>query len=281
MPKPKSTRKTIGFGAGKITAPVQGEKRTALLELEMLQALQKIGAYTSELTMTQDGSVILPASLWAKLAVAVVLSRVGLAAQNAQRLYGVPASFLIAQFIVHHGYDGEPEATEGERFMGESQLLSEAKELATNPQFLPALELRDSPVAYARRLCELGLGDDSYLLDLAGLIVDHDLWECDLRYGTPPEFLGKNVSVDEAAAILSESPTSIRYLIKSGELIGLLYPGADHRDHVVGHSIYAYTQRRLLQEIEEHGKAMPARGKLLLMDCQPSPLDHSSGPTAG
>lgn len=277
MPKPTSIRrKEIKTGPPKVTAPIQSEKRTALVELEMLQRLQQIGVYTSELTITQDGSDVLPVSLFEKLAVAVVLSRVGLAAQNAQRVYGVPASFLIARYIVDYGYNDGPQPEEGERFMGESLLLSEAKELATNPQFVSALELAASPVAYARRLCELGLGNNLYLLDVADLIVRHDLFQCDWRYGTRPQFFGRNIEVEEAAAILSESATSIRCLIKSGDLVGHLYGGNDGRDFVVGNSLQGYAERRLLQEIEVHRKGTPGpRGRLLHFAAAVAPTPSS------
>jgi len=274
MPKPTSIdrKKTK---PPKITAQIQPEKRTSLLELQMLQSLQEIGVFTSEFTINEDSPATLPMSLWEKLAVVIVLSRVGLAAQNAQRVYGVPASFLIARFIVDYGYDGEPQAEDGERFMGEALLLSQAKELATSPTFSPALELAGSPVAYARRLCELGLRgrlreldprDDGtfYLLDLADLIVCHDLFQCDWRYRVLPNFHGRMLEVEEAAAILSESATSVRCLIESGDLAGRLYGGNDGRDFVVGSSIEGYGQRQLLQEIRGHSKGRSGpRGKLL------------------
>ncbi len=265
MPKPTSIdrKKTE---PPKITAQIQSEKRTSLLELQMLQSLQEIGVFTSELTITEDSPATLPSSLFEKLAVVIVLSRVGLAAQNAQRVYGVPASFLIARFIVDYGYDGEPQAEDGERFMGESLLLSQAKELATSPTFASALELAASPVAYARRLCELGLGADQpcYLLDLADLIVRNDLFECDWRYRVLPNFHGRVLEVEEAAAILSESATSIRCLIKSRDLAGHLYGGNDGRDFVEGSSIEGYGHRQLLREIEDRSKGRPGpRGKLL------------------
>ena len=154
---------------------------------------------------------VIPRRMLDSLVFAVILSRLGLAAQNAHRLTGVPASFLIADFVMTYGYDSaalgtgleELEDEGSEQVSIEQLLLSEAERLTTE-NFREALHLADSPVAYARRLCELGLSCGHYdagdLLakDLATIILDNELWDCDARYGTNDLLKSKGIEAFRA-----------------------------------------------------------------------------------
>jgi len=191
---------------------------------------------------------LIPLRLFNDLAMVVTIACIGQAAENAQRVYGVPASFLIAKYITDHGYPHAPiKAEDDERFPAERTFLQEAERLATDIHLSAALELAANPIAYAQRLWELGFGDDMLLFDIAARIADCDLRDCDRRY----DGAGENpscVSIDEAASILSETPERVRSLIEAGELL------ATQMDVVV-HSLRHYEQRRLWRTIRNRHRS--------------------------
>jgi hypothetical protein len=246
MPKPRSARPS------KPTL-IQDEKRISLAEHGLLQGMQKLSPYLDEMVHNNEQPAVIPRELYNSLAMLGTIAHCGIPAQNAQRVHGGPASFLIADHITYYGFCQIPPLEEGERFAGERHFLNEARRLATSRKFQPALELAASPVAYARRLHELGFFEhDVHLLDVVSRITAHDLFECDWRYAAkkPPY----EVTVDEAAAFLSERPESIRFLLESGVIMGLI------GGKVLYQSLFSYAQRHLARKIESELLARcPAR----------------------
>ncbi len=220
----------------------QDEERISAAENGLLQGMQRLSPYLDELTHNYERPAVLPAELYDKLAMLATISHLGPAAQNAQRVHGVPASFLIASHITDYGFHQIPPSEEGERFAGERHFLNEARGLATSRKFSSALKLADSPVAYARRLWWLGFFDEDILfLDVVWRIVDYDLFECDWRYAAvkPPY----EVTLDQAAEFLPGTRESIRALLDSGQIEGML-------DKVYYRSLFSYEQRWLVRLIE-------------------------------
>jgi len=190
---------------------------------------------------------VLPYRLVNDLSVLVVVSRITEAAQNAMRIYSVPASFLIAKYIAIHGFN--PSIKKGERFAAERLFLGEARTLATDKGLSAAMELAGSPIAYARRLYELGYFQDHFtLFDVASYIADYDLADCDDRYRRPGDPL--YVSIEEAARWLSVTPDRVRWLAKTEEipLVGF------GEGRVQCRFLRLYEQRRLYREVTEAWK---------------------------
>ncbi len=169
-----------------------------------------------------DGSDLIPGTVMEYFSVLLVLSRIGLAAQNAQRVHGVPASLLIGKYLVDYGW-----CPEGSREEAEQLFLEEAETLSRNFPTPPVLHLVRSPVEYAIALDKLGgLMDSStgdagrvYLLDVIDRILDHGLLECDYRYGTGGLYdIGDNLCPEDVATVLSCSLESVFRLFESGEL---------------------------------------------------------------
>jgi hypothetical protein len=170
------------------------EKRLDANTQLWLLSLEKV-AFLDPL-FVQDGSDLIPGSLMEQFSLLLVLSRIGLAAQNAQRVYGVPASFLIAKYLTDYGWDPEHSSEEAEQLF-----LKEAETLSRN--FPTELDLLSSPVEYAIALQKRGGlvnsqdGDSHvvHLMDVAERILDYGLLECDYRYGTGGLYdIGEDVS---------------------------------------------------------------------------------------
>ncbi len=239
-PKPLFTRKPPKANAHESEAPMP------LCERELLKGLQGLVPCMDEFASRDDsGSDVIPDRLFDDLAIVVTISCIGPAAQNAMRVHGVPASFLIAKFMTDCGYVTQPPETEqGERFPFELMFLKAAKNLASNKRFSPALKLANSPIAYAQRLKDLGLVSDIEMLDIAYRIANYDLVDCDRRYTSHPS----EVTVDEAAKLLSETAEYISQLLAAHELFGL--GGKVHFG-----PLQRYQQRRLNHEIEGRHKS--------------------------
>ena len=192
----------------------------------------------------EEGSDLIPGTLMESFSLLLVLSRIGRAAQNAQRVHGVPASFLIAKYLVDYGWGDEHSSEEAEQLF-----LKEAETLSRN--FPTELDLLSSPVEYAIALQKRGslvnslTGESNavYILDVAEWILNHGLLECDYRYGTGGLYdIGQNVSPEDVATVLGCSADSARRLYDSGELTGFSNRPW-HPWSVSGHLLRTYVQR--------------------------------------
>ena len=247
--------------------PLDAHTQLWLLSLEKVAFLDP--------AFVEDGSDLIPSTIMEYFSVLLVLSRIGLAAQNAQRVYRVPASLLIGKYLmdyVWHPGDSREEA--------EQLFLEEAKTLSRN--FPTALDVVSSPVEYAIALHNLGGlvnpetggADSLYVLDVIGRIVDHGLLECDYRYGTGGLYdIGASLCIEDVATVLGCSVGSVRHLVKSGELKGLRACSCSDECcsswSINGHELRTYVQR--VQRI--HWK------KLLGTHANGSPVDQSKQDT--
>ena len=194
--------------------PLDANTQLWLLSLKKLPALAP--------AFIQDGSDLIPNTVMEYFSVLLVLSRIGLAAQNAQRVHGVPASLLIGKYLVDYGWGPEHSGEEAEQLF-----LEEAETLSRN---LPGdLGLLSRPVEYAIALQKLGGLVNSrtgepykmYFADVVGRILEHGLLECDYRYGTGGLYdLGAYVCPEDVAIVLGCSAERVARLIESGELPG-------------------------------------------------------------
>ncbi len=234
------------------------EKRISLLDRIVLGHLRKVSECISEQQGHRDSETLIPRTVESYLSIAGQIAWVGPAAQNAQRLFGVPASFLIAANIYEHGSGDEVPTQMGDRFPGEQHLVEEAKHLATHPKFRSALKLAASPVRYARRLAELGYFDLDELRTVAGYIANYHLFECDWRYSEAPQ----EVTIEDAAHALSLSFGAVVSKLRSEELDG--FPGRDDQPGYVRYSsMKSFEQLALLKEIESTSEKKPrTRGSL-------------------
>jgi hypothetical protein len=227
------------------------EKRLDANTQLWLLSLEKV-AFLDPL-FVQDGGDLIPGIVMEHFSMLLMLSRIGLAAQNAQRVYGVPASFLIAKYLVDYGWD-DPEYSSEE---AEQLFLKETKTLSRN--FSTELDLLSSPVEYAIALQKRGglvnslTGESNavYILDVADWILNYGLLECDYRYGTGGLYdIGKSVSPEGVAAVLGCSADSAHRLYKSGELTGFSNRPW-HPWSVTGHLLRTYVQRFQWKEFKD------------------------------
>ena len=254
-PKPKSVR----LPAPPPAQPLSPSERGLLRDLQRL---------SRRMAQVADDGIpnVLPSRLVNALSVLVVVSHITEAAQNAMRAYSVPASFLIGEYIAIDGFN--PTIEEGERFAAERRFLREARNLATDESLSAALELAGSPIAYARRLCELGYFDLSTLFDVASYIAEFDLADCDSRYRLDPF----KVSIEEAARLLSTTPDAVHWLIETGEI-----PGSGEAGMVFSKFLRLYEQRQLYREVSRAWKnrdrcqdAAAQDKKLIVLHAEPA-----------
>jgi hypothetical protein len=234
------------------------EKRLDANTQLRLLSLEKV-AFLDPL-FVQDGSDLIPGAVMEHFLLLLILSRIGRAAQNAQRVYGVPASFLIGKYLVDYGWDDEHSSEEAQQVF-----LKEAETLSRN--FPTELDLLSSPVEYAIALHKRGglvnsLTGNShvvYLMDVAERILNYGLLECDYRYGTGTGGLydiGQDVSQEGVATVLGCSADSARRLYESGEFIGGRKRCAGFSNWpcghwtVNGHLLRTYVQRVRWEEFE-------------------------------
>ena len=214
--------------------PLDANTQLWLLSLKKLPALAP--------AFIQDGSDLIPNTVMEYFSVLLVLSRIGLAAQNAQRVYGVPTSFLVGKYLVDYGWMPEHSGKEAEQlFLNEAEALSR--------DFPAELDLLSSPVEYAIALGKLGglvnseSGESGELFDVADRILDHGLLECDYRYGTGGLYdIGRDVPPEGVATVLGCSVESACRLYESGELTGLSERPRG-RWSVGGHMLRVYVQQ--------------------------------------
>ena len=226
--------------------PLDGNTQLWLLSLEKLPFLDP--------PFVNDQSDLIPSTIMEHFSMLLVLSRIGLAAQNAQRVYGVAASFLIAKYLTDYGWYPEHSGKKAEQWF-----LKEARTLRCN--FPADLDLLSSPVEYAIALQKRGALVNSctgepgemYCQDVVSQILEHDLLECDYRYGTgglydlgkDPQFPRPNdLCPEDVAAVLGCSVESASRLYESGELTGCReMPSTSDHWTVRGPQLRAYVQR--------------------------------------
>ena len=256
-------------------SPTQNEQREKPLDANTqlwLLTLKKLPALDGE--FVQDGSDLIPVSVMEYFSVLLVLSRIGLAAQNAQRVYGVSASFLIGKYLVDYGWMPEHSGKEAEQLF-----LKEAETLSRN--FPADLDLLSRPVEYAIALDKRGglvnardgESGRTYVSDVAERILDHGLLKCDYRYGTGGLYdLGKDpqfprptdLCPEDVAIVLGCSAERVARLIESGELPGhfTAYSFSEKRSinwRITGPRLREYVQRVQWQKFE--GALPPALGE--------------------
>lgn len=239
------------------------EKRLDANTQLWLLSLEKV-AFLDPL-FVQDGSDLIPSAVMEHFLLLLILSRIGLAAQNAQRVYGVPASFLIGKYLTDYGWGDEHSSEEAEQLF-----LKEAETLSRN--FPTELDLLSSPVEYAIALHKRGglvnsLDGDSHvveLLDVAERILNYGLLECDYRYGTGGLYdLGQDVSPEGVATVLGCSADSARRLYESGELVGGRKRCAGFSNGLCGHwTVNGHLFRTYVQRVrwEEFEGSLPPVG---------------------
>jgi len=215
-----TTQRSLSLHAiRKTRLPVRREKTLDIHTQTLLPALQKLPLHPDCADCSSD---LIPNSMWDQLFALVTISRIGLVAQEAHRIYGVPASFLMAKFMIDHGWfpTEYPKKWLSEIFLKEARFYSGAK-------FRGAFKFASSPVEYVIALYKRGGmrrdGDpgsgDLYAFDIADKIVYFDLMECDGRYGDGPLFdVSRDPTVEEAAEIVGRSTEFIRCLVESREL---------------------------------------------------------------
>jgi hypothetical protein len=140
---------------------------------------------------------LIPQILQGSFVVLKFLSRTVLAAQKAQRCFGVPASVLIAIAINESAWEVDDLAVAHARTVAgvscaccspdiEAWFLAKAKYLSESPEFRDAWPLVHDVRAYVLRLFSLGLGDELDAQDIISIIEDYNLEECDLAALLPP-----------------------------------------------------------------------------------------------
>ncbi len=251
MPKPSSAR-PMPAGRSHPHRP-QPEKQIGFIDRIMFEHLRRVSECIHE---DQNRETILPLELTNYLSIAGAIAWLGPAALNAHRLFGVPASFLIAANLYEHGAAEYVPSQMGDRFPSEQHLVEEAKHLATHRKFRSALKVPESPVRYAQRLMELGYFDLDELHNVASHIARNHLFECDWRYAEVPS----EVRIEDAAQVLSLSSGAVASLLRAGRLQGFL-GNKDRHGYVSYSSLKAYEQCQLLAEIEadRSEKRRPAR----------------------
>lgn len=132
---------------------------------------------------------LIPMKLNSSLIVARFLSLTILAAQDAQRQYGVPASVLISLALYLSGWEAHGlfesrEAITNWPVQVHEWFLVKAKLLAESPQYSVARPLVNDLRAYVLKIFSVGVpdksGDKIAGEDILSAIENHDLEECDL-----------------------------------------------------------------------------------------------------
>jgi hypothetical protein len=226
-------------------SPTQNAQRERPLDANTqlwLLILKKLPALDS--AFVEEGSDLIPTTIMEHFSLLLILSRIGLAAQNAQRVHGVPASLLIGKYLTDYGWDPEHSGEKAGRLF-----LKEADTLRRN---LPGdLNLLSSPVEYAIALRKLGALVNSctgepyemYCLDVVSQILDHGLLACDYRYGTGGLYdLGEYVRPEGVATVLGCSVELASLLYETGELTGFSEKPSSTWS-VSGYLLRAYVQR--------------------------------------
>ena len=146
---------------------------------------------------------LLPSKMNESFQICVFLARVVVAAQTAQRHFGVPASVLIAKVAMDFGWNSDFFIEFAEHHIGpqwrhldsapekiiadaiEYGFFKEAEGIATSKEFKPAMDYIGDTTNFLKKLSELGFrgfrdGDpDRYALDLVDQIEYWDLEQCD------------------------------------------------------------------------------------------------------
>ncbi len=132
------------------------------------------------------------------LQMARFLSRTVLAAQLAQRSYGVPASFLISLGLSESGWEASNLSGTTEDAVewpgcdccyspdAQKWFMETAKLLAESPKYSTARPLMHDVKAFAHKLVSLGFRDSIDMQDVLGPIERYGLEECDLAALRPP-----------------------------------------------------------------------------------------------
>lgn len=215
----------------------QKEKRVTLLERKLLNHLHELTSYTRDICNDEGNLSTIPMVLFDYVSILGTRSCIVLSAQNAHRAYGVPASFLIADYLMAEGYCPDPpKLKKGEGHPEEQLLLKEARYLASNSKFALALVMAANPIAYTRRLHELGYCDDQRFCDIANKIADYGLADCDQRYADWPDL----VTVEGGAILLGEPTEKMATLAESQSSIR----SADRRVHFCELRRFYFIQQR-------------------------------------
>ena len=183
--------------------PPQRKLSSLLRELLPLGAVVRTSDYVQVLVVDDDAGD-LPAHFQNRLCVIHFVSHVLLAAQEAQKKYGVPASVLIAKSIYDCGWGHNPALGRGGHFGDitkrecrpytprETKLdfLREAKRISHHPKCGVDWPFTVCRGEYAAKLCRHGIirdprhsGPDSdrmYAAEIVSNICDNELWHCDL-----------------------------------------------------------------------------------------------------
>jgi hypothetical protein len=161
------------------------------VEMAVISPLARSIDFDHDIARECESRGFLPACLMEPLLVAKFLSRTILAAQLAQRTYGVPASFLIGMALFDSSWDAEDldlvgdlesDTAEFACFSGVQRwFLEAAKLLAESPKYAKALPLAGDDVkAYGRELAALGFRDSIGVEDILTPIENYGLEDCDL-----------------------------------------------------------------------------------------------------
>lgn len=110
------------------------------------------------------------------------------AAQRAQRVYGVPCSYLIGSAIHESCWNADALCGGVDEWF-----LERARLLAVTPKFSRAMALADDAKVYAMKLRDLGFKDDLYCRDIIGWIEDYGLDQCDAAAILPPSRFSRDI----------------------------------------------------------------------------------------
>jgi hypothetical protein len=181
-------------------------------EMALISPLIRSTDFNYDLVDECGNRGFIPHMLADALGVAKFLSRTILAAQFAQRSYGVPASFLISIGLDESAWDADRLArlVDGSvEWPGceccyspgiQRWFLETAKVLAESPKYRKARSLTSDVKAYAHKLCSLGFRSALDMQDILDLIESYGLEECDLAaLKQPGEY-----SRDEFTAVRDE-----------------------------------------------------------------------------
>ncbi len=162
------------------------------VEISVMSALVRDANFDHQIVTECVERGFLPGALGEALTLVKFLSRTVLAAQGAQRAYGVPASFLIGVGIYDSGWDAdrlcksvdhgsgspgrEPHLTPEMRryFMHTARLLAESKKYSGAMKFVHCVDV------YAKELCSRGYRTRLDMEDILSPIERYELRCCDL-----------------------------------------------------------------------------------------------------
>ena len=162
------------------------------VEMALISPLIQSTNFNDDLMTECVNRGFLTDSLRESLIVAKFLSRTILAAQHAQRIYGVPASFLIAVGINESGWEADGLLEDRERsteWLGcdccyspgiQKWFLEMAKLLAESPKYSEAMNLVSNVREYGEKLSSLGFRNRLDMEDILTPIKNYDLEQCDL-----------------------------------------------------------------------------------------------------